>query len=563
MYYDDVELCNPIGNKAIKHKLGLFYITLYGIDAKYRSRLQSIRLMNVVKCNLIQHYGIDLVLEPFYEDLRKLNDGVLFNYDAGNDILVKGGLLAVVGDTLASHLMGGFKGGVGTASAPCRECCCTHESMQEHFDETEFIPRNLEKHKQYCEEINKAETQFLKDHLSKIYGINHASSLVDLPYFDVTQMLPQDIMHIMLEGVIPYEIQLILQFLARNDQLDLNRLNRNISTYPYGYFDKDDKPNTLNIKNIMSNDPGTKFKQSASQTVVLLKILPMIMAGLIPSSNEYMALLIELLEIYHILSAPFIAVSTLTHLRLLIKSHLIHFKNVFEDYNIIPKQHYMCHFPSTISKYGPPNLYSCMRWEGKHKMMKRLSKEQNFIDIAKTVASQYQRDECLSHNSEVNPLFSDSIKIGPILEIDDTLHDRIKCQMANFGYAPTELVNNLNIQMLKHATVHGTKYIPKKCFLIIGAENGFPEYGRLNGLYLIDNTVFLELDVWMTHGFDKSFQAYEVGKSDNAQGCHFTKQCDLLDFRCYDAITISEKHYITIEHSMNDLCTMALNYSTE
>lgn len=46
---------------------------------------------------------------------------------------------------------------------------------------------------------------------STTYGVNFSSTLNDLDNFHVVNQLPQDIMHILLEGVIPYELTLMLK----------------------------------------------------------------------------------------------------------------------------------------------------------------------------------------------------------------------------------------------------------------------------------------------------------------------------------------------------------------
>lgn len=45
---------------------------------------------------------------------------------------------------------------------------------------------------------------------SVTYGVNFYSPLNDLDTFHVVNQLPQDIMHILLEGVIPYELSCCL-----------------------------------------------------------------------------------------------------------------------------------------------------------------------------------------------------------------------------------------------------------------------------------------------------------------------------------------------------------------
>ena len=47
-------------------------------------------------------------------------------------------------------------------------------------------------------------------HFSKVYGINRTSVLCTLPYFDITQQLPQDLMHVLLEGIFPLHMEVDL-----------------------------------------------------------------------------------------------------------------------------------------------------------------------------------------------------------------------------------------------------------------------------------------------------------------------------------------------------------------
>lgn len=42
-----------------------------------------------------------------------------------------------------------------------------------------------------------------RDHYSLCYGVNRESKLALLEPFDVTKQLPQDVMHVLLEGIAP------------------------------------------------------------------------------------------------------------------------------------------------------------------------------------------------------------------------------------------------------------------------------------------------------------------------------------------------------------------------
>ena len=51
---------------------GAFYFTLGNLPPKYRSRLTSIHLLALVKSSFISEYGMDAVMKPFIQDLKKL-----------------------------------------------------------------------------------------------------------------------------------------------------------------------------------------------------------------------------------------------------------------------------------------------------------------------------------------------------------------------------------------------------------------------------------------------------------------------------------------------------------
>jgi len=51
---------------------GAFYFTLGNLSPLYRSRLSSIQLVALVKASFISEYGMDAVLAPFINDVKKL-----------------------------------------------------------------------------------------------------------------------------------------------------------------------------------------------------------------------------------------------------------------------------------------------------------------------------------------------------------------------------------------------------------------------------------------------------------------------------------------------------------
>ncbi|KAJ8310002.1 hypothetical protein KUTeg_011867 [Tegillarca granosa] len=131
LYYDDLEICNPLSKQAGTHKIGVFYYLLATLPISYRSRLPAIRILSIIKRN---------VLDRIKTDLDSLSHGVEMNINGRNQI-VKGAAIAFVGDTLASHEFCGFKIGVGFSFQKCRECECTYDDMQTKFHERFFTAR--------------------------------------------------------------------------------------------------------------------------------------------------------------------------------------------------------------------------------------------------------------------------------------------------------------------------------------------------------------------------------------------------------------------------------------
>ena len=101
----------------------------------------------------------------------------------------------------------------------------------------------------------------VRERLSTTYGINRKSVLANVGNFDVCQCFPQDIMHVLFEGVMPYETKLLLRVLLDEKKyLSINDLNQRLDSFDYGYMDSKNKPTLIVRENINCSD--AKFKQS-------------------------------------------------------------------------------------------------------------------------------------------------------------------------------------------------------------------------------------------------------------------------------------------------------------
>ncbi len=80
----------------------------------------------------------------------------------------------------------------------------THSEINSKFQEDWFVLRMTAVHEYHlqCVQQNKED--------AALYGVHGTSSFEALGYFDVTKSMPQDIMHDMLEGVLPLTMKHVI-----------------------------------------------------------------------------------------------------------------------------------------------------------------------------------------------------------------------------------------------------------------------------------------------------------------------------------------------------------------
>jgi len=317
----------------------------------------------------MKKYGINAIFSPIVEDLKILGNAYPFQV-YGGVLQLRGSLLALLADTPASQLCGGFKESVGGAFRKCCFCNATFERMQELFIEEDFNLRTKEDHAIHVKLIENAPTNLLKEFYSKKCGVTFRSKLMEAPFFDVTQQLPMDIIHVFLEGVLAYEIKYLLRYCIDEGYFSLATLNKDIEKFPLGYAHKKDRPIVIKDTDLQ-RESATNLGQTASKMWLLASILPMILAKYVDKNSTPWQCLSSLLEIMGIAFSEKISTESVMYLKTAIKEHLSLFKNEYGA-RLIPKQHYLVHLPSQVLKFGPLIRTWCMRHEGKHYFLKTL-----------------------------------------------------------------------------------------------------------------------------------------------------------------------------------------------
>lgn len=98
--------------------------------------------------------------------------------------------------------------------------------------------------------------------MSKEYGINRRSALNDLKYFHVCNgALIPDIMHNVLEGVLQYEVKLLLRHMINNENyFSLDVFNSKLQNLELSSTENKNKPTSISLKTMKSE--GNSLKQN-------------------------------------------------------------------------------------------------------------------------------------------------------------------------------------------------------------------------------------------------------------------------------------------------------------
>ncbi len=130
-------------------------------------------------------------------------------------------------------------------------------------------------------------------------------------------------MHNLFEGVIPYEIKLLLQYLTEIKYCTVAILNSCINLFDFGYSELSDKPSLIDEKVLRS--PNQKIRQSATKMWSLAVYLPLLINDLVPKGCEEWDLFI-LLKICSIAASWQIKSNTISYLEILIEEHHTKFR---------------------------------------------------------------------------------------------------------------------------------------------------------------------------------------------------------------------------------------------
>ena len=493
MFVDAFETCNPLGSHTFVHKLEGLYCIIANVPPEFNSKLSSIFLVGLWYAADVKKYGYDAILKPIYEQLKELES------ESGMQVEVNGETVqihAILGmfsaDNLGAHSLFGFLESF-SANQFCRYCCIRKSESQQCFS-CDSIPRRTK------EEYNRCVSMIGDNHYNPSdTGIKRGCILNELQYFHCVDNSIVDCMHDLLEGIIPFEISLVLQSFIARRLLTLDEINQALLNFDYSLSDRNSKPPEITLPTL---------RIQAAEAWCLIRNLPLMIGTKIPRDDDHYRLLILLLDCCAIVFAPEITDTLAQYLSVLIEEHHTHFKLLYPDRNLLPKHHFLLHYPEFMVKFGPLCRFWCMRFEAKHRFGKELaSVVRNFNNICKTIATRTQI--ALAHDLMSNNLYSAMERLGSCtVELIGNLKNAV-------GAAICEAIS-LEIQdeiFIAKSFHFGHYKIKPGCYVIHSMIDGVPQFGCIELIFTTVHDTYFVCRQSRTLYFDEHFYAFAVAET--------------------------------------------------
>ncbi|KAI7801292.1 hypothetical protein IRJ41_003851 [Triplophysa rosa] len=149
LYQDSFEVVNPLGSGKKKHKILAVYLTLGEILPHNRSCIDPMQLVLLCREEDFRFFGQEKILSPLVADLKDIEE---LGFETKDGSSLKGTLIAISGDNLGSHSIGGFTENFSKSKNFCRYCMIDRDTFQRHPGK--LAPkRTLENYRECVEQL--------------------------------------------------------------------------------------------------------------------------------------------------------------------------------------------------------------------------------------------------------------------------------------------------------------------------------------------------------------------------------------------------------------------------
>jgi len=432
------------------------------------------------------------ILEPLVKELIELEQGIDVILDDGTVRHVVCLLGNIVADNLGLHSILGYTESFAH-SYSCDFCYGTVEDFQTLYSEEKFKLRSKQQYYNHCNTLLKQSSTS-----GHVFGIKSVCAFSQLKYYHPAENDTCDIMHDILEGVAPYEVKLLLyDMIVKRKLLSLDEFNGLLTAFDFGTIMSSSVPSPISHARLQSSD---SLGQHSHQMFVLMYVLPLILTKFITSDNLNWKLFLRLLEIMELLLSPTLTTGHLSYLAELIAEHHTLFRKLYPDSRLKYKHHRMVHYSSVMLRNGPLSQMWVMRYEAKHGYFKRLAHIVcNFRNVCKTLACRNQMRQAVVMWKPA-PLGSD-LQVGTGRETVLSMHREFLQLFPQSAHChEAYLANNV--------CVCGTLYEPSYTVIVDMDENGYPVFGYITKIIVLEGIVCFALRHWTVYGYDWKSRSY-------------------------------------------------------
>lgn len=184
----------------------------------------------------------------------------------------------------------------------------------------------------------------------------------NLSHFNVISGYPPDIVHDLFEGIVPVELAKCIAVLISKKLFTLQHLNNLILSFPYKCGDETNRPHVL-PKNLQQKHT---IGGNAHENWCLLRLLPLIVGKLVPIDEPAWQVILYLKDIADLVVAKVHTLESIAYLECTISDHRKCYQALFPDQRLLPKHHFLEHYPEMIKCFGPLVSLWTMWFEAKH-----------------------------------------------------------------------------------------------------------------------------------------------------------------------------------------------------
>ena len=521
LYMDAFEPLNPLGPAKGLYKMMGVYYSLVNIDNFRRSSVDQMQLLMMCTEKDLKYFGYHVVFEPFLKEIAILeSQGITLD---GQCEKVKGTLHSIVSDNLGAH---GIAGMIESFSGHyfCRYCLVT----KSEFVEDPCCEKTLRSIDHYNVLLPDIDELGIGD---SVLGVKKRSVFVTEEYHVFAPGLPPCLGHDLFEGVVAYDLHLIIVYFIKQDWFELEFMNYRIKNFGYGATEKKDKPPLLSITK-------TRLAGNAVQNWVLLRMLPLLIGKHVKPEDDIWQLYIKLKSLVELIVAPKITGVQICILLQCISEYLYERKKLFPDVSLRPKHHYLLHYPWLIDQFGPLIYVWTMRFESKHRFFKRTAKAcNNYKNLQKSLSERHQY---------LQAYFNSGTLFDQILSCQD-LPANVDLNGSEYAISMSVMEYTAGDTLSEDITYKGIRYRKNDCVLTsFDSDNSELVVGKIRTFLIKSDKVVMCLTAHLTQ-YHRNLGLFELISKDTRI---VTKEIlNLLDHQVLTEYFEDGRSFVTLKHS--------------